>query len=154
MTKLHLREATCEVEEVDCEACNSAHWRQRSSDCAAAEIVCWGTLSVTWFTPLRFSWCVGCRSWTVPCQATPLFGLRLCSSSCVEDKTSFTYRTACLTKLIKYCRITPPFISFNKSITSDFFLFFFSSRGMLVRDLEQQNNPAIQGITPHSQSAL
>lgn len=24
---------------------------------------------------------------------------------------------------------------------------------MLVRDLEQQNNPAIEGITPHSQSA-
>lgn len=38
-----------------------------------------------------------------------------------RSKMQFTHRTAHLTNHIKYCRITTPLISFNKSIASDFF---------------------------------
>lgn len=82
---------------MDCVASSvSDYGRQWSGDRAVSLItnlfLCQGVVLFTWLTPLRFSWCVGYKTWTVSCQAAPLFGLCLCSCSCKMENTSLTCR--------------------------------------------------------------
>lgn len=116
--------------------------------------LCRGVQSFTWFTPLRFSWCVGCRSWTVPSKATPLLGLGLCRCSWVEEQDVIYTQNCASDDSYQILQNNSSFYFLSQIDSKWFFFLFFSSRGMLVQDLEQQNNPAIEGITPHSQSAL
>lgn len=59
-----IAEATCEVVEADCEVCNSAHWRQQSSECAARGSVAGHAVIYLVYTPevwlVRWLQVLGC----------------------------------------------------------------------------------------------